>query len=83
MDLLLFLTIRRFIGTFIRDARIRLNLTRSEAGEFLNINTEDLIAYESGKQPIPCNVLALLIQKYRIDLEEFYKKLNSVVCGQS
>ncbi len=57
------------IGQNIRDLRREQNITQKEIAGILNISAQQIHKYETGKNLIPLNYLAILQDKFDVSLD--------------
>ncbi|EPQ0516186.1 helix-turn-helix domain-containing protein, partial [Proteus mirabilis] len=69
------LLLRKNIGNFIRESRIRKSLTGAQLGELLDVSQQQISRYENGITSINIETLDMILKLLDADWSEFYRKV--------
>lgn len=69
------LLLRKNIGSFIRESRIRKSLTGAQLGELLNVSQQQISRYENGITSINIETLDMILKILDVEWSDFYRKV--------
>lgn len=73
-----YMSINKFIGSKIKEFRVKKNITQLELGEYLNTTSQTISRYENGERNTNPDILFILSNFFDISIDDFFpqKDLN-------